>query len=64
MGIMRLRRRNGGISIGKGTIDNTLAELRSRQAITTLARDMADLLIEKIVVHCDQQIEIVWNGRL
>ena len=64
MGIMRLRRRNGGISIGKGTIDNTLAELRSRQAITTLDRDMADLLIEKIVVHCDQQIEIVWNGRL
>ena len=64
MGIMRLRRRNGGISIGKGTIDNTLAELRSRQAITTLDRDMADLLIEKIVVHCDQQIEIVWNSRL
>ena len=48
------------ITIEKTVINETLAELKIFQEIEKLDRDTVDLLIDKIFVHSEQQIEIVW----
>ena len=41
-----------------------LTELRPLLAVEKLDRELVDLLIEKIVVYDEQQIEVFWNGRV
>jgi len=45
---------------GKETIDQRLLDLRPLLAIEKLDRELIDLLIDKVLVHGEKDIEIVW----
>ncbi len=47
---------------GRSTAENAIAELRELQKLESLTRDVVYLLIDKILVHDENNIEIVWNG--
>ena len=50
------------VTEGKGAIEDKLAELSSLADIEKLDRDLVDLLIEKVLIHGDKDVEIVWIG--
>lgn len=58
--LARLREQYGAVTVGKNAIDEKLAEFRLWQAIDILNREIVDLLVDKILIHDEQQIEIVW----
>ncbi len=51
------------ITVGKSITDKTLVELKAFHEIETLDRVIVDLLIEKIFVYGEQEIEIVWSDK-
>ena len=42
--------------------ENTISELKQFQDLEKLNKDIVDLLIDKILVHDEKDIEIVWRG--
>jgi DNA invertase Pin-like site-specific DNA recombinase len=55
-----LRGRLRAIAEGKAEAERKLSELRPLPALERLDRGIVDLLIEKILVHGEKDIEIVW----
>ena len=47
---------------GCNAAENAISELRSFQAFEKLDREIVYLLIDKILIHDENDIEIVWNG--
>jgi hypothetical protein len=43
--------------------EQTLGELTPLLALDALTQDVVDLLVDKILVYNEKEIEIVWNGR-
>lgn len=58
--LSRLHEQLEAISIGKEAIEERLSELRPLLTIEKLDRELVDLLIEKILVHGENDIELVW----
>ena len=50
------------LTVGRADAESTIAELRQLQAIETLNREIVELLIDRILVHSEKYIEIIWNG--
>jgi hypothetical protein len=48
---------------GRETAGSAIAELAPIRTIETLGREVVDLLIDRILAHGENDIEIVWNGR-
>jgi hypothetical protein len=48
---------------GRTTVECALSELTPLLTIETLDKEIVNLLIAKILVHGEHDIEIVWNGR-
>ena len=51
------------LKAGRAAVDITLSELTPLLTIETLDKEIVNLLITKILVHSEHDIEIVWNGR-
>lgn len=51
------------LKAGHAAVDSTLSELTPLLTIETLDKETVNLLIAKILVHGEHDIEIVWNGR-
>jgi hypothetical protein len=51
------------VKAGRAAVDSTLSELTPLLTIETLDKEIVNLLIAKILVHGERDIEIVWNGR-
>jgi DNA invertase Pin-like site-specific DNA recombinase len=49
---------------GRAAAEVSIAELTPLLTIDKLDRELVDLLIDKIIVHGDNDIEIVWRSRL
>ena len=47
---------------GRNAAENAIAELKSFQAFEKLDKEIVYLLIDKILIHDESDIEIVWNG--
>jgi predicted nucleic acid-binding Zn-ribbon protein len=47
----------------KNAAESAIDEVKLLYGVETLNREVVDLLIEKILVHGEKDIEIVWNGR-
>jgi DNA invertase Pin-like site-specific DNA recombinase/ribosomal protein S27AE len=47
---------------GRAATETAIAELKQFRTLETLNRDIIELLIDKILVHGENDIEIVWNG--
>ena len=48
---------------GRAAAESAVAELNALRTLETLNRDIVDLLIDKILVHGENDVEIVWGGR-
>jgi hypothetical protein len=59
----RLREQLDAVVAGKDAVEERLSELRPLLAIEKLDREIVDLLIDKILVHGEKEIEIIWTGR-
>jgi DNA invertase Pin-like site-specific DNA recombinase len=59
----RLRGEYEAVTAGKNTVEGRLSELRPLLTVENLDRELVDLLIDKILVHGEQEIEIVWAGK-
>jgi len=60
--IERLCEQLQAITEGKDAVAEKLATLKPLIKIETLDRELVDSLIEKILVHGEKDIEIVWRG--
>jgi len=49
-----------GITEGKDAIEQRLLKLRPLLTVESLDRNLVDLLIDKVIVHGEKDIEIVW----
>ena len=58
-----LRERLDAIARGEEAAEERLALLRPLLTIEAVDKELVDLLIEKIYVHGEQEIEIVWAGK-
>lgn len=47
---------------GRSKAENAIAELRQLHSLESLNREIVELLIDKILIHTEQDIEIVWKG--
>jgi ribosomal protein S27AE/uncharacterized coiled-coil protein SlyX len=47
---------------GRIEIENTIEELRQLRTLEKLNREIVDLLIDRILIHSESDIEIIWNG--
>ncbi|MDR1246371.1 MAG: recombinase family protein [Clostridiales Family XIII bacterium] len=56
----RLRDRHYTVTAGKSTIEERLSELRPLLTLDKLNRELVDILIDKIFVRDENDIEIVW----
>ncbi|MCL2227992.1 MAG: recombinase family protein [Oscillospiraceae bacterium] len=56
----RLRGELKALCEGKGSIDQKLSELRPLMTVEKLDRELIDLLIDKVLVHGEKDIEIIW----
>jgi DNA invertase Pin-like site-specific DNA recombinase len=48
---------------GRAAVEDSIAELTPLLTIETLDRELVDLLIDRIFVHGEKEIEIVWKDR-
>ena len=48
---------------GRNTAESVLSEVTPLLSIETLDKDTVNLLIDKIIINSEKDIEIVWNGR-
>jgi hypothetical protein len=60
--IEQLSERLKTLTSGRTAIDNAVSELSPLLEIESLSKDIVGLLIDKILVHDEKNIEIVWNG--
>ena len=51
-----------GLTTGRDATENALSELNELRTLDTLNRAIVDRLIDKILVHDENDIEIVWKG--
>jgi hypothetical protein len=51
------------LTTGKAELENRLSELRPLLTVEKLDRALVDLTIDKILVHGEQEIEIIWADR-
>ncbi len=58
-----LRERLHDITVGKENIELGIAELRPMLTIDGLSRELVDMMIDKILVHGENDVEIVWAAR-
>jgi DNA invertase Pin-like site-specific DNA recombinase len=58
----QLREQLHAVSTGKSAIEKRLAELRPFLTVESLDKELVDSLIDKILVHSEHEIEIVWAG--
>jgi hypothetical protein len=58
-----LRGEYEAVTAGSETVGARLSELQPLLTIEKLDRELVDLIIDKILVHGEQEIEIVWAGR-
>jgi DNA invertase Pin-like site-specific DNA recombinase len=58
----RLRGRLRDVATGKGAVLERLAELKPLLTLERMDKELADLLIEKIIVRGENDMEIVWAG--
>jgi DNA invertase Pin-like site-specific DNA recombinase len=56
----RLHEQLKAISEGKTAINQKLAELHLLLAVEKLDRELVDLLIDKVLIHGEKEVEIVW----
>ena len=61
--IETLEARLTALTTGKSEIENGLSELYSFRNLEKLDRDLVDLLIDRILIHSDKDIEIVWYDK-
>jgi hypothetical protein len=61
--VERLRGQLTAVTEDKAAVDKRLAELRPLLTLEKLDREIVDLLVDKIIVHGEREIEVVWNGR-
>jgi len=47
---------------GRSEVENAIADLRATQTLESLSRKVVDHFIDKILVHSESDIEIVWQG--
>ena len=50
------------MNAGQSAMHNAISELTPLLTVEALTRDIVDLLIDKILVHGENEIEIVWAG--
>jgi DNA invertase Pin-like site-specific DNA recombinase len=60
--IEQLSERLKTLTSGRVAVDNAVSELTPLLEIESLNKDIVELLIDKILVHGEKNIEIVWNG--
>jgi hypothetical protein len=60
--IERLCEQLRAVTMGKDAIEEKLAELKPLVDIEKLDRALVDLLVDKVLVHGEKDIEIVWIG--
>ena len=58
--LLKLQNQLKALLEGKGTVDKRLSELRPLLIIEKLDRELVDLLIDKILIHGENEIEIAW----
>jgi len=58
-----LEERLAAFTTGKSEIEAGLAELYSLRNLEKLDRELVDLLIDRILIHNDKEIEIVWYDK-
>jgi len=61
--IKTLRERLRELTTGRNEIEARLAELRPLLTVEKVDRALVDLMIDKILVYGEEDIEIVWAGR-
>jgi hypothetical protein len=62
-GLEKLRERLRELTAGKDEAEERLAELRPMLTIEKVDRALVDVMIDKILVYGEREIEIVWAGR-
>jgi len=55
--------RLNALTEGRNAAETSIAELVPLKLLETLSRDIVFLLIDRILIHEENDIEIVWNGR-
>jgi len=50
------------LTVGRTDAENAIAELEPLRSLESLDREIVYLLIDKILIHDENEIEIVWNG--
>jgi len=58
-----LRGQFNALCEGKNSIEQRLSELRPILAVEKLDRELIDILIDKVLIHGENEIEIVWLDR-
>jgi DNA invertase Pin-like site-specific DNA recombinase len=58
--LARLREQLAAVSTGKTAVEEKLSELRGLLMIEKLDREIVDLLIDKVLIYGEKEIEIVW----
>jgi len=61
--VEEMMERMKALKAGRAAVDSTLSELTPLLTIETLDKEIVNLLITKILVHGEHDVEIVWNGR-
>lgn len=56
----KLQNQLTALTEGKDTVDRRLSELRPLLTIESLDRELVDLLVDKVLVYGENEIEIVW----
>ena len=51
------------LTTGRRTVENSIGELESLRSLEVLNREIVDLLIDRILIRRESDIEIVWNSR-
>ena len=61
--LVKLREQLEGLTEGREIINQRLSMLRPLLTVERLDRELIDLLIDKIIIHSEKDIEIVWMER-
>jgi C4-type Zn-finger protein len=61
--VEQMSERLRALALGRAAIESSIAELSPLLTIEALNKEVVDLMIEKVLIHGEKDIEIVWNGR-
>jgi uncharacterized coiled-coil protein SlyX/ribosomal protein S27E len=60
--IEKLSEQLHSLTVGRAETETAISKLRELRTLETLNRDVVNLLIDRIIVHDEKDIEIVWCG--